>query len=70
MTVKDHAKNTLNLEVATNNMIQEMRLNLKDILVPDMIHLKKQTREVIYSDLLKYTLKVSKMQSTQTKIEN
>ena len=68
--VKYHAKNTLNLVVYTKNMVAEMRLNIKDIPVLDMIHLYNQTGEVIYSDLLKATLKVSKMQSTQTKIEN
>ena len=35
-----------------------------------MIHLHKQTREVIYNDLLKETLKVSRLQSSKTKIEN
>ena len=35
-----------------------------------MIHLHKQTGEVIYSDLLKETVKVSRIQSTKTKIEN
>ena len=70
VTVKNHAKNTLNLAVSTKNMITEMRLIVKDIPVPNMIHLHKQTGEVIYSDLLKATLKVSKLESTQTKIEN
>ena len=70
VTVKDHAKNTLNLAVSTKNRIEEMRLNLKDIPVPDMMHLHKQIGELIYSDLLKSTLKVSKLQSIHTKIEN
>ena len=35
-----------------------------------MIHLHKQTREVIYNDLLKATLKVFRLQSTKTNIEN
>ena len=70
MTIKDHAKNTLNLAVSTKNRIAEMRLNLQHIIVPDMIHLHKQTGEVIYSDLLKKTLKVSRLQSTKRKIEN
>ena len=52
------------------NKIAEMRLNLKAILVPDMIHLHKQFGEVIYSDLMKATLKVSKLQSTLSKAEN
>ena len=60
--VKDHSKNTLNLAVATKNRIDEMRLNLKDIPVLEMIHLHKQAEEVIYSDLMYATLKVSKLQ--------
>ena len=59
VTVKDHTRNPLNLVVATMNKIAEMRLNLKAIPILDMIHLHKQTREVIYSDLMKDTLKVS-----------
>ena len=35
-----------------------------------MIHLHKQTGEVIYSDLLKTTLKVSRLQSDKSKVEN
>ena len=61
VTIKDHAHNTLNSGVDTKNRVGKMRFNLENIPVPDMIHLHKQTREVIYSDLLKDTLKVSKM---------
>ena len=68
VTVKYHTRNTLNLAVSTRNKIAEMRLNLKSILVPDMTHLHKHTREFIYSDLMKSTLKVSKLQSTLSKI--
>ena len=70
VTVKDHARNTLNLAVATINRIVEMRFNLKYILVPNMIHLHNHIGEFIYSDLMKATLKVSKLQSTMSKIEN
>ena len=62
--VKHHAKKDLNPTVSTKNMIEQMMLNLKDIVVPNMIHLHKKTGEVICSDLLKATLKVSKLQST------
>ena len=62
VTVKDHARNTLNLEVSTRNRIIAMILNLEDIWMPNMIHLHKQTGEVIYSDLMKATLKLSKVQ--------
>ena len=47
-----------------------MRLNLENIPAPYMIHLHKQAEEVIYSDLLKDTLKVSRLQSTKSKIKN
>ena len=50
VTVKDHAKNTLNLALFTKNKVVEMRLNLENIPILDLIHLYKQTREVIYSD--------------------
>ena len=62
--MKDHVKNTLNLAVATQNRVVEMRLNFQNIPVPDKIHLHKQTGEFIYTDLMKDTLKVSKLQST------
>ena len=41
VTVKDHAQNNLNLAVATKNRVPEMRLNLENIPVPNMIHLHK-----------------------------
>ena len=43
---------------------------METILVPNMTHLHKQTREIIYSGFLKATLKVSKLQSTKRKAEN
>ena len=58
VTVKDHAQNALNLVVATKNRVAEMRLNSENIFVLNMIHLHKKTREVIYNDLFKDTLKV------------
>ena len=35
-----------------------------------MIHLRKHDGEVIYSDLLKATLKVSRLQSANSKVDN
>ena len=70
VTVRDHAQNTLSLVVATKNKAVDIRMNLETIPMPGMIHLHKQTGEVIYSDMLKETLKVSRLQSTKSKIEN
>ena len=47
-----------------------MRLNLREIPIPEKIHLQKKTGEVIYIDLLKDTFKVSKLQTTVSRIEN
>ena len=68
--VRDHVWNTLNLSVATQNKVDDMRMNIENIHVPYMIYLHKKTAEVIYNDLLKATLKVSRLQSTKSKVEN
>ena len=62
VTIRDHTQNTLNLEITTKNKVAEMRMNLENIPTPDMIHFHKHDGEVIYSDLLKATLKVSRLQ--------
>ena len=70
VTIRDHTQNTLNVAVATKNKVAEMRMNLENIPVPNMIDLHKKNGEVIYSDLLKATLKVSRLQSTKSNVEN
>ena len=65
ITVRDHAKNTLNLAVTTGNKVVAMRMNLKNIPTTDMIHLDKHIGDIIYIDLLKATLQVSKLQSSK-----
>ena len=56
--------------MASHDRVIEIRINLQKIPVPDKIHLHKQTGEVIYIDLLKATLKVSKLQATVGRLEN
>ena len=58
------------MEVATQNRVAKMRLNMQKIPVPDKIHLHKHTGEFIYIELMKATLKVSKLQTTLSRIEN
>ena len=62
--------NTLKLVVASHDRVLEMRINLKNIPVPNKIHLHKQTGEVIYTHSVKATLKVSKLQATVAILEN
>ena len=61
MIVKDHTQNTLNLVIETKNKVSKMTMSLENIHIPNMIHLHKQTCDIIYIDLLKETLKVSRM---------
>ena len=70
VTVKDHSQNTLNLEIETKNKVVEMKMSLDNIPILDMIHLHKQTEDIIYTDMLKEILKVSMLQSSKRKIEN
>ena len=70
VTFRDHTENTLNLVVEAKNKVVEMKMSLEIIPIPDMIHLHKQTGDIIYTDILNETLKVSRMQSRKSKIEN
>ena len=70
VSVRDLSQNTLNLEIATKNKVAEMKMSLENIPIPYMIHLHKQTGDIIYTDLLKETLKVSILQSSKSNIEN
>ena len=70
VSVRDHKHNTLNLSIASRNKVGKMRINLDDILVPDMIHLHKQTGDIIHTDFLKSTLKISKLHTSKIRVEN
>ena len=61
VSVRDHTQNTLNLRIETKNKVPKMRMSLDNIPIPDMIHLHKQTEDIIYIELLKDTLKVSRL---------
>ena len=56
VTIRDQAKNTLNLVVTTENKMAETRMNLKKIPTIDTIHLHRETGDIIYNDLLQETL--------------
>ena len=69
MTVRDHAKNALNLGVTTRIKVVEMRMKLNNNPTIDMIHLHRETGYIIYMDLLKETLQVLKLQSSKKRVE-
>ena len=70
IVVRDQSHNTLNLALSTNRKVVEITMNLEDIPIPDMIHFHKQTGDILFTNLLKSTLKLSKMEVTKSKIKN
>ena len=58
ITVRDYSQNTLNLALTTKNRVVEMKMDFKNIPIPDMIHLYKKTWDILFADLLKDTLKL------------
>ena len=70
VSVTDHKHNTLNLAIDSRSKVAKMKINLDDSPVPDMIHLHKQTGVIIHTDLVKSILKISKLQTSKSRIEN
>ena len=69
LIVRDQAKDILNLDVTIGNKVAKLRMNLKKIPTTDMIHLHRETSDIIYTDFLKATLQVSKLQSIKKRVE-
>ena len=53
--------NTLKFVVVSDKQVSEMEVKLDKISVVDKIQLYKQTRDVIYSDLLHAIMKINKL---------
>ena len=70
VTIRDQYKSTLNLAKTTGNKMVEIRMNLKNVPTIDMMHLHRETCDIIYTDLLKATLQVSKLQSSKKIFED
>ena len=69
ISIKDHSENTLNLALENKNKVAEMKMDLENIPIPDMIHLHKKTCDVLFTDLLKATLKLSNLHTCKRRIE-
>ena len=66
---RDAERNTLKLVVVSDKKFSEMEVKLDKISFPDKIQLHKQTRDVIYSDLLHATMKFTRLQYLVDKME-
>ena len=61
VSVRDYVQNTLNLDLETKNRVAEVKMNLDDIPIPGIIHLHKQTGDILFTHLLKVTIEFSKL---------
>ena len=57
----DVERNTLKFAVVSDKKVFEMEVKLDKISVPDKIQLRKETGDVIYSDLLHAIMKITKL---------
>ena len=70
VSVRYYSQNNLNLALETKNRVFEMKMDLENIPIPHMIHMHKKMWDIFCTDLLKATLKLSKLQTCKRKIEN
>ena len=66
-TVRDHAIDILSLAMTVGNKVSEVKMNLENIPTMDIIHLNRETSDILNTILLKATLPMSKLESSKTK---
>ena len=63
----DHATYTLILALTVGNKVSKVNMNLKKVPTTDIIHLNKETGDILNTRLLKATLQISKLEASKTK---
>ena len=61
VSVRDYVQNTLNLDLDSKKIVVEVKMNLDDIPILDMIHPHKYTRDILFTHFLKITLELYKL---------
>ena len=69
-TVRDHATDSLSLGLAVGNKVSEVNVSLSKVPTSDIIHLNKETGEVLNTRLLKATIQLSKSEESKAKTSN
>ena len=69
-TVRDHATETLSLALTVGNKVSEVNVNLEKVLATDIIHINRETNEILNTRLLKATLQISKLESNKAKTQD
>ena len=66
-TVRDHATDTLSLALEMGNKVSEVSVNLSKVPTPNIIHLNKDTRDILNTILLNAIIQVSKLEESKEK---
>ena len=69
LTIKETTRNVLNISLAKEDKVVEMKLKMDQISVPDKIHFHRKANEVLYHDLLQSTLSNKNLERKVIKIE-
>ena len=69
-TVRDHATDTLGLALEMGNKVFEVSVNLSKVPTTDIIHLNKETGDILNTRLLKATIQMSKLEESKAKTSN
>ena len=69
-TIRDHAIDTLSLALAMENKVSKVSVNLSKVPTTDIIHLNKETGDILNARLLKATIQMSKLEESKTKTLN
>ena len=64
-TVRDHTKDTLSLAMTIGNKVLEVNVNLENIPTTNIIHFHRETNNILYTILLRFTLQVSKLETNK-----
>ena len=69
-TVRDHATDTLRLALAIGNKVSEVNVSLSKVPTSDIIHLNKETGDILNIRLLKATIQLSRSEKSKVKNSN
>ena len=69
-TVRDHATDTLSLALEVGNKVSEVNVILSKVPTSNIIHLNKETGDILNTRLLKATIQLSKSKESKAKTSN
>ena len=65
--MRDNATDTLSFSLTVGNKVSEVNVNLEKVPTTNIIHLNRETGDILNARLLKSTLQMSKLEASKTK---